>query len=189
MKFALRVVACTLAMGLGFGFTARSRVQAQSAPAAGAQASILAEIKKDWEEQKKTMSTIADAMPEDKFDFKASPAERSYGEQVLHIAQVNLFLLKVVGGKATPPAFSPKTLKSKAEIIKAMDDTYEYGSTLLGEQTDASMMQTMTAPAFLGPSSRARVFWTLMVHSEDIYGQMVVYLRLNGIVPPASRKP
>src|SRR5271169_4014229 len=135
MKFALQVVACTLAMGLGFGFSARSRVQAQSAPAAGAQASILAEIKKDWEEQRKTMATIADAMPEDKFDFKASPAERSYGEQVLHIAQVNLFLLKVVGGKAMPPAFAPKTLKSKAEIIKAMDDTYDYGSALLAEQT------------------------------------------------------
>ena len=143
-------------MGLGFGFAARSRVLAQSAPAAGAQASILAEIKKDWEEQKKTMSTIADAMPEDKFDFKATPAERSYGEQILHIAQVNYFLLKVVGGKATPPAFAPKTLKSKAEIIKALEDSYEYGSTLLGEQTDASMMQTMTGPAFLGPSSRAR---------------------------------
>ncbi len=79
-------------------------------------ASVLAEIKKDWEEQKKTMSTIADAMPEDKFDFKATPAERSYGEQVLHIAQVNLFLLKVVGGKATPPAFAPKNSEIRRPI-------------------------------------------------------------------------
>jgi hypothetical protein len=44
-------------------------------------------------------------------------------------------------------------------------------------------------PPFLGPSSRARVFYGLIGHTQDIYGQMVVYLRLNGVVPPASQRP
>jgi len=47
--------------------------------------------------------------------------------------------------------------------------------------------QVKDSPSFLGPSSRARILWTLLAHSMDIYGQMAVYLRLNGIVPPASR--
>ena len=62
------------------------------------------------------------------------------------------------------------------------------GTDLLKEQTESGILETINGPKFLGPSSRARIFWFLMGHSMDIYGQMVVYLRLNGIVPPASRK-
>ena len=69
-----------------------------------------------------------------------------------------------------------------------MADSYDWGTALLKEQTDATVIQTVSAPAFLGPSTRARIFWFRRGgHSMDIYGQMAVYLRLNGVVPPASR--
>jgi len=58
----------------------------------------------------------------------------------------------------------------------------------MNELSEATVLeQVKDSPSFLGPSSRARILWTLLAHSMDIYGQMAVYLRLNGIVPPASR--
>ena len=152
------------------------------------QASILGDLTKDWQRQEKTMIAIADAMPEDKFSYKTTPPQRNYGEQVVHVAVVNVQLLKLLGGKAAAPSVSMDDAKTKASALKALTDSYDYGTALLKEQTEESIAQTISAPAFLGPSTRARIVWFLMSHSMDIYGQMVVYLRLNGIVPPASRK-
>jgi uncharacterized damage-inducible protein DinB len=132
------------------------------------------------------MLKIADAMPEDKFGYKSTPPQRSYGEQVMHIAIVNVDLLKVVGGQVAPPSFTAESAKTKADILEALVESYDYGTALLNAQTDASVRDTIDA-GFLGASTRARVFWFLLGHSMDVYGQMVVYLRLNGIVPPASR--
>jgi uncharacterized damage-inducible protein DinB len=183
MRFFSQVIVSTLLLGLGICSTASTNFAAQAGSS-----TVKEDLLKDWQAQKKTMMEIADAMPADKFDYKATPAERSYGEQVMHVAQVNAGLLKAVGGKATGPTFTPKPT-TKEQMIKALEDSYDYGTALLQEQTEASVCETINGPKFLGPSSRARIFWFLMGHSMDIYGQMVVYLRLNGIVPPASRKP
>jgi len=154
-----------------------------SAPAGAA---VRADLIKDWERQKATLLAIADAMPEDKFGFKSTPAQRSYAEHIMHVATVNVDILKLVGGQATPPTFTAESAKTKADILKALGESYDHGIALLNEQTDATITGTIEA-AFLGPSTRARVFWFLLGHSMDTYGQLAVYLRLNGIVPPASR--
>lgn len=184
MKQIFRAVTCALVLGLVAGLSVSTALAAQ-----GESVTLKENLLKDWQGQQKTMMEIADAMPADKFDYKATPAERNYGQQVLHVAQVNMFLLKLVGGKTEAPTVDVKAATTKEQMIKAMSDTYDYGTALLQEQTDASLMETVNAPKFMGPSVRARIFWFLMSHSNDIYGQMVVYLRLNGIVPPASRKP
>jgi len=157
---------------------------ASPAPAGGA--TVLGDLLKDWQEQKDTMLKIADAMPEDKFGYKSTPPQRSYGEQVMHAALINVDLLKLVGGTGAPPSFTAESVKTKADMLKALAESYDYGTALLNAQTDAGIRETIDA-GFLGPSTRARVFWFLLGHSMDVYGQMVVYLRLNGIVPPASR--
>jgi uncharacterized damage-inducible protein DinB len=159
---------------------------AAPAPAAAGQATVRGDLLKDWQDQKDTMLKIADAMPEDRFGYKPTPAQRSYGEQIMHVALVNADLLKVIGGTATPPSFTADSAKTKAEILKALAESYDYGIALLNEQSDATFSETINA-AFLGPSTRSRMFWFLLGHSMDVYGQMAVYLRLNGIVPPASR--
>ena len=163
--------------------------QSESTPATAAPAgtaTVLGDLLKDWERQKETMMTIADAMPEDKFGYKSTPPQRSYGEQVMHIATVNVDVLKWIGGQTPAPSFTAESAKTKADTLKAMADSYDYGTALLKEQTDTTITQTIDG-RFLGPSTRARMFWFLLGHSMDIYGQMAVYLRLNGIVPPASR--
>ena len=73
-------------------------------------------------------------------------------------------------------------------LQKAVADSYDYGTTLLNEESESTIVQPVKdSPPFLGPATRARIYWTLLAHTMDIYGQMAVYLRLNGIVPPASR--
>lgn len=156
-----------------------------AAPAAG-QASVRGDLIKDWQDQKDALLKIADAMPEDKFGFKPTPAQRSFGEQVMHAASTNVDFLKVVGGAAAAPTFSAESAKTKADILKALAESYDYAIALLNEQSDAGINETIDA-AFLGQSTRARVFWFLLGHSMDVYGQLAVSLRLNGVVPPASR--
>ena len=151
--------------------------------------SVQAEMLKDWSDLKATMMKIADEMPADKYSFKSTPAQQSYGERVLHIAQVNDRFLAAVGGKAVAPT-ADAAATGKEASMKAMADSFDYGIALLKEQTDATMIQGVAMPPrFLGPSSRARMYTFLIGHTWDIYGQMVVYLRLNGKVPPASQRP
>jgi hypothetical protein len=155
---------------------------------AGQAASLSAELLKDWVDQKSIMMKIADAMPEDKFAFKSTPEQRDYGQQILHVAGGNIMYLQLFGGKAAAPAIN-RSATSKAEILKALSDSFDYGSALIEEQTDQSMMQVIQTNAYLGPSSKARVIYFLIGHTWDIYGQMAVYLRLNGITPPRSQRP
>ena len=73
--------------------------------------------------------------------------------------------------------------------LKALDGSFDYGIALLKQETDATLQQLVASPPqFMGPSSRARMVTFLAGHTWDIYGQMVVYLRLNGLVPPASKR-
>jgi uncharacterized damage-inducible protein DinB len=155
----------------------------------GAQsANLNAELLKDWTEQKTLMMKIADAMPEEKFSYKSTPPQRDYGQQILHVAGGNVMYLRFFGGKAPAPAIN-RTATAKAEILKALSDSFDYGTAIIKEQTDQSMMQIVQTNQYLGPSSRARVIYFLLGHTWDIYGQMAVYLRLNGVVPPASQRP
>ena len=151
--------------------------------------SINAEMIKDWNDLKGTMAKIAGAMPEDKFKFKPTEPQRDFGQQVLHVAQVNFKILQAVGAKIPAPNINLKAT-TKADILKAMDDSFDFGTAILKEQTDQTMlMPAAMPPGFMGPSSRARIFTFLIGHTWDIYGQMAVYLRLNGVVPPASVRP
>ena len=143
---------------------------------------------KDWTSQRDMMMKIAAAMPEDKFGFKPTPAQRNWGEQILHIAQANVNQMGRLGATIPAPEVNMNAT-AHAEIMKALADSFDYGTALIKEQTDQSMMQVVQTNQFLGPSSKARVIYFLIGHTWDIYGQMAVYLRLNGIVPPASQRP
>jgi uncharacterized damage-inducible protein DinB len=151
--------------------------------------SLQAEMAKDWNDLKGTMDKLAAAMPEDKFSYKSTPAQRDFGQQILHVAQVNFKILQAIGAKTAPPTIDLKAT-TKAGIIKAMDDSFDYGTAILKELNDQTILQAAAMPpGFMGPSSRARIFTFLIGHTWDIYGQMAVYLRLNGVVPPASVRP
>ena len=153
-----------------------------------AAASLKDELLRDWLDMKQTIVKIAEEMPEDKYGFKATPPERTYAEQVTHIAQGNLVNLAYLHPKTPPPTLT-RGITSKTEAIKAMVASFDYGAAVINEQTDATWLDVVDAGRFLGQSTKARVIWFLLGHSWDIYGQMAVYLRLSGGVPPASQRP
>jgi uncharacterized damage-inducible protein DinB len=150
---------------------------------------------KDWRSQQETMMKIAEAMPEDKFGFRSTPPQRSYGEQILHVAGANVMLMKFLGGKTAAPPITDTDLStfglkatSKPDILQALKQSYEFGDAVLHEFSDEALVQTVKGPRWIGEATRAKMVYYTMGHTLDIYGQMVVYLRLNGIVPPASRR-
>ena len=151
-------------------------------------ATLNRELLKDWTELKDTMMKIADAMPEDKYSYKSTPPQRDYGQQILHVAGANALFVRFLGGKVAAPTID-RNVKTKKDILKALADSFDYGTAIIKEQTDQSMLDTVQTNQFLGTASRARVIYFLIGHTWDIYGQMAVYLRLNGFVPPASQRP
>jgi uncharacterized damage-inducible protein DinB len=154
---------------------------------AAAQATVHGDLLKDWTAMKDQMAKEAAAMPEDKFGFKPTPAQRNFGEHVLHIAQINVMLTQALGGKTPAPQIDMKA-PNKAAMIKAMNDSFDYGIAVIKEFDNKTIQDTIQAP-FMGASTRARIMFFLLGHTWDTYGQMAVYLRLNGVVPPASARP
>ena len=181
MKHAIQISALACAIVV---------IAAPSFPAAQAPASIKAEMVKDWSDLKATMVKIASEMPADKFAFKPTPAQQSFGERVVHVAQVNNTL---------PRRHRREGRRAGARRQGGRDDERRRHQGDVGfvrlrhrpaERADRSDDDAGgDAATFIGPSSRARVYTFLIGHTWDIYGQMVVYLRLSGGVPPASQRP
>ena len=184
MKLVVPVLASALAISIGLSVASAGGPAAGQAPdsAPGLQSDLL----KDWQGLKDTMVKLGDAMPPDKFDFKPTPAQRTFGEQLMHVAGANVGLMKLLDPKAAPPAL-PEKPTAKADILKALADSFDFGTTVLRGQTDTSLQATVQGPRYLGPSTGARIVYRAIAHTWDEYGAMTVYLRLNGIVPPASR--
>jgi uncharacterized damage-inducible protein DinB len=158
--------------------------QTPAPPATGQSASadpLLADLIRDWEAQKSRLVAIAEAMPAEKYEFKATPEQRTFAEQLLHLAEAHVSMLKALDSAGKTPA--PTLSKSHApkDVAQSLAAAYDYGSALLNS-LDGPAHQSS------GRSTRARVVWAAMNNAMNHYGQCVVYLRLNGIVPPASRK-
>jgi uncharacterized damage-inducible protein DinB len=192
---ALTVVATPYAQGGGQGGGGRQmpapggQGRGGNMPAAPVSTSLATDFAIDFQAQEDLILKAADAMPAEHFDFKPTPPQQSFGERCMHIAQVNSGLFRALGPKTPPPMINMQA-KSKADVMTALKQSFDYGLTVVKEFNDSQMVERIMAPRFMGPTaSRARIIAFSMVHTEDIYGQMVVYLRLNGVTPPASLAP
>ncbi len=146
---------------------------------------LACDVQADWARSMRLLITTAEAMPEDKWGYKSTPAQRSFGEQVMHIVQIDQKLLGGLGGKTPAPQINMKPA-SKAHTVAALRQSLEFGAAVVKEFDDQGLLERVPG-MFLGASaSRIRLINFSMTHSQDVYGQMVVYLRLNGVVPPAS---
>lgn len=130
----------------------------------------------------------AEAMPEDKYDFAPSAGEfkgvRTFGSQVKHVAESNYYFF--AGDSYSDAQDKAKTdaiekLTSKADIIAALKESFQMAQTLADGTTADNAFVTTTH------GTRAGMLSFGLAHMMDHYGQMVEYLRMNGIVPPASR--
>jgi hypothetical protein len=137
----------------------------------------------------------AEAMPEDKFGFAPSDGEfkgvRTFALQIKHVAAVN-YELGAALLEQKPPVdvgdeSGPASITSKADIIKFLKDSFEYVHKAIATINEKNFVGTVKSPFGEGSVSRLGLATSVAAHGFDHYGQMVVYLRMNGIVPPASR--
>lgn len=150
---------------------------------------VACDVQGDWARGYGLLIGVAEAMPEDKFSAKPTPAQQTFAERLMHVATIDANLVGTLGGKTAAPTVNANAT-SKAEVVAALRQVSEYGAATLKEFNDQQLAERVKSLPFLGPTaSRLRVIYFAMTHSQDIYGQLVVYLRLNGITPPASNRP
>ena len=138
---------------------------------------------------------VAEAMPESKYDFVPSAGEfkgvRSFAEQVKHVACSNFAFFNEIEGK-TPPEHcekgGPAAAKSKAELVKYLRDSFDYGDRVLATIINAQNALVRVEGPYAGPNTRLGIAVAAVWHIADHYGQIVEYLRMNGIVPPSTQK-
>jgi hypothetical protein len=138
--------------------------------------------------------SIAEAMPEAKYAFIPSGGNfegvRSFGEQVKHVACAQFAFYNEIEGK-TPPELcekgGPSKAKTKAEIIQYLKDSFDYGNKVLATINEKNALERVEG-RYAGPNTKLGIASASLWHITDHYGQLVVYLRLNGIVPPTTVK-
>ncbi|HTM04952.1 MAG TPA: DinB family protein [Vicinamibacterales bacterium] len=154
--------------------------------AAPAITTLAGDIQADWARTRTLITQIVEAMPDDKFNFKPTPAQQTFAQRVLHVSQTDLFILQTLGGKTPAPTINEKAT-TKAALLADLKQTFDYGEAVIKEFNDQQWVERVPPPGFMGSSaSRVRIIYFDMQHSEDMYGQFVVYVRLNGVTPPAS---
>jgi len=137
----------------------------------------------------------AEAMPEDKYDFAPTNGEfkgvRTFKKQVKHVAAVNYLVASTILGEKPPVdpggENGPDAMTSKADIIKFLKDSFAYAHKAVATINEGNATADIPNPFGEGKATRAGLATVFAWHGFDHYGQMAVYLRMNGIVPPASR--
>jgi uncharacterized damage-inducible protein DinB len=150
---------------------------------------VACDVQADWAGNTNGLIGIANAMPEAEYGFKPTPAQESFAERLMHVVNIDIKLLSTLGGKTPAPMVNAKA-SSKADVAAAMKEWNAYGAAVLKEFNDQQLNERVTSLPFLGPTaSRLRVTYFSIAHTQDIYGQLAVYLRLKGVTPPRSNRP
>lgn len=127
------------------------------------------------------------AMPAEKYTSKPVPELMSFGEFALHIASANLYYCRRLGATAQPPGWLKPTAP-KEQLVKLLDDSFEYCAPVLAQLTDAVLGEKEVTPPNpkVPPGTRAKALMDLIAGMDHHYGQAAAYLRMNGIVPPTA---
>jgi uncharacterized damage-inducible protein DinB len=188
----MKQVAMFLLLGMytiGFAQDTKSASQAQAPTVASV-------VDREISNVEKQILEVAEAMPEEKFNFTPENLNiagadykgvRSFAGQVKHVAASNYFIWSPLTGDKLPEGLKdgngPQSLKTKAEIISFLKDSFALGHKAAATLNAENMLQNPGS----SKSTRLRLAVFGAEHAFDHYGQMVEYLRMNGIVPPASR--
>ena len=171
---------------LSLAVPSRSQEKKPATPAASPSKAVL----DSWNDIGRKLIAMADDFPEDKYDYKATPAQRTFAENLLHVAGVNYYFTNIVRDEK-PPAEGenpPRSkYKTKADIVAFVTKSFSDGAAAIEARGDKGMTELVVDPY---SNQKTRIYdyaYGYIEHSGEHYGQLVVYYRLNGIVPPESR--
>lgn len=197
MRFPLRIVSLVFGCSLltAVSIPAFSQGSAPAKPAAGTPVppsevygKLLGLIEKEF-------VSAVEAMPEDKFDFAPPTTSgefkgvRTFAEQVKHVTEANGFFFHDPAKPMADTRSQIEKLKTKAEILQALKDSLAQAHSYIDSMTPENAFVTTGGTNVEGvlPNTRAGMASLGIAHMLDHYGQMAEYLRMNGIIPPASR--
>jgi uncharacterized damage-inducible protein DinB len=160
-------------------------MKAAPKPAPGPSKAVL----EQWNEIGRKLIAMAEDFPEDKYDFKAAPTVKTFAERLIHAAHANYFFTNLVRGEKAPAMDDPKReeYKSKADLVTFVKKSFADGAAAIAAKGDKGMNDLVVDP-FANEKTRVNDFaYGFVEHSGEIYGQLTVYYRVAGMVPPESR--
>jgi hypothetical protein len=150
----------------------------------------------DLTSAEKEIVSLAEAMPADKYNFAPTAGEfsgvRTFALQMRHIATINYAVAAAILGEKDPVEMGASengaaSLDNKDAIVKYLKDSFAYAEKAVGTITMQNALGEVKSPFGQGTATRASLATIFAWHSFDHYGQAVVYARMNGVIPPASR--
>ena len=146
-------------------------------------------VLESWNDIGRKLIAMAEDFPEDKYDFKPTPAQRSFAEQLLHASGVNYFFTTPALGQKPPAEEDPKRdqYKTKADVVAFVKKSFADGAAAIKAKGDKGMSDLVIDPYSNQQVRVSDMAYGFMEHSGEHYGQLVVYYRVAGLVPPESR--
>ena len=140
---------------------------------------------------RRDLAEAAEVMPAEDFSFKPTPQVRSFAQLVGHVVNANFFFCSQAKGAAMPTTTNFETVTDKATLVKGMNDALAWCDDAYQSTTDANFAQAVTMPGFTGMNpktntTRGAILFFNTTHNNEHYGNIVVYLRLKGKVPPST---
>jgi uncharacterized damage-inducible protein DinB len=141
-----------------------------------------------WNDIGRKLIAMAEDFPEDKFDFKPTPSQRSFIEQMLHASGANYFFTNTVLGTKQPDG-DPKRdqFKSRADLVSFVKKSFADGAAVIQSKGDKGMSEIVVEPFDRQQMRIYDLAYGFIEHSGEHYGQLVGYYRIAGLVPPESR--
>jgi len=191
-RCSLALVAVTLLAIVGTNLYGQGQSQNQAPSPALSRADETLDM---WNEIGNKLIAMARDFPEDKYDFKLQKHQRTFAETLLHVAAVDDDLMRSISGSNIGPDFgknkhnpSRDVYKTKADVVKLMQQAIADGANLIKQQGDAGL-DKITKYAWGNRLVHNSYTWMCAIeHSGEHYGQLVVYYRANNLAPPDSRR-
>src|SRR5215471_6408768 len=188
----LALVAITLLGVIGTRLYSHGQTQNQPPKPAGSHAD---EMLSTWNEIGNKLIAMAKDFPEEKYDFKAQKDQRTFAQNLLHVAAVDYELMRAITGSKIGPDFgkdwenpSRDVYKTKDDVVKLIQQAVADGANLIQQQGDTGLDKTTKFPWGNKMVHNSYLWMAAIEHSGEHYGQLVVYYRANNLVPPDSRR-
>jgi hypothetical protein len=195
----LLAVVLSLAAASAYAQATKSSSAAGTSASPSTPPTIASAIDREISIVEKEVVEAAEAMPADKFDFSPEKLNvpgtdykgvRTFGEQLKHVAASNYLIWSPITGEKPPDTVNegkgPDNMKAKADIIKYLKDSFAFGHKAVATLNSSNLVEPITSSSGR-PTTRLFLATFAPAHCFDHYGQLIEYLRMNGIVPPASR--
>ncbi len=142
-----------------------------------------------WNDVGRKLIAMAEDFPEDKYDFKPTPAQRTFADQLLHAAGANYFFTNLARGEKPPAEEDPKRdqYKTKADVVAFVKKSFGDGAAAIKAKGDKGMSDLLVDPFAHQQMRISDMAYGFIEHCGEHYGQLVGYYRMSGLVPPESR--